>query len=189
MKQVRTSLLLVGLLTAPAMLSGCVNILSMGFATPIPVPVWVPERMEEKYCRALDKKTPIMPPIPPGHRPLCEDPPDPRSILAAMPKPVRGIPYVCEEHRDDLDFAVEKIADHIDPPRFYPLVGPAQLHHCHWKCTVFYTETHESSYPFPFQCKRRRSQVVYIDRDHLHQVVPTPEARMSVTRDLVGPIP
>ena len=189
MKRFRTSLLVTGLLMAPTLLGGCVNPLSMGFATPIPVQPWVAERMEEKYCFQNDHRTPIMPPIPPGERPLCEDPPDRRSILFALPKPVRGIPYFYEEHRDDLDFAVEKLADHVDPPRFYPLIGPAQLHHCHWRCTVFYTETFRSDYPFPFLCKKRRSQVVYIDRDHLHQVAATPDAMRAVTRDLIGPIP
>ena len=30
-----------------------------------------------------------------------------------------------------------------------PLVGPAQLHHCHWECVIYYTETIQSDYPFP----------------------------------------
>ena len=68
--------------------------------------------------------------------------------------------------------------------RIQALVGPAQLHHCHFKCTVYYTETIQSSYPFSFKCTRRRTEVVYIDRDHLHQCVPSPETRQSVTRDL-----
>ena len=60
------------------------------------------------------------------------------------------------------------MVDRIDPARFYPLVGPAQLHHCHWKCTIYYAETIESGYPFPFQTKKNRVEVVYIDKDHLH---------------------
>src|SRR5437588_138922 len=80
----------------------------------------------------------------------------------------RGIPYIYEEFRDDLDFTVERMVDQVDPPRFYPLVGPAQLHHCHYKCIVYYTETLESGYPFPFKSTRRRADTVYIDRDHLH---------------------
>jgi hypothetical protein len=61
------------------------------------------------------------------------------------------------------------------------------LHHCHWKCTVYYTETIESGYPFPFRCKRPRVQVVYVDLDHLH-LYPgkSPDARNSVTRDLTN---
>ena len=142
------------------------------------------ERMEEKVCIYTDNNTPILPPIPPGYRPICEDVPDRRTIIRAMPRVARGVPYVYEEFRDDFDFTIEKLADIIDPPRFFPLIGPAQLHHCHFKCTVYYTETIQSSYPFSFKCTRRRTEVVYIDRDHLHQCVPSPETRQSVTRDL-----
>ncbi len=187
MRRVRT-LILAGL----AMITliggtGCVN--PLAFAPPIPVPVWVADRMEERIIHKNDYRTPIMPPIPPGHRPLCEDPPDLATILRAMPRVARGIPYIYEEFRDDYDYVVELMADHIDPPRFYPLIGPAQLHHCHYKCTVFYTETIESNYPFPFQAKRRRSEVIYIDRDHLHMVAATPDARAYIARDLNGPVP
>ncbi|MFO0864530.1 MAG: hypothetical protein U0744_07750 [Gemmataceae bacterium] len=95
------------------------------------------------------------------------------------------MPYIYEEFRDDIEFTVEKISDVVDPPRFFPLVGPAQLHHCHWKCTVYYTETYESSYRFPF-ARRAPSRVIYIDKDHLHQCVNGPDAQMSVNRDLTS---
>lgn len=179
-------MLIAGALLSLVGSSGCINPLAMGFATPIPVQPWVADRIEERLCNLSDHKTPILPPIPPGHRPLCEDPPDRAEILRAMPRVTRGIPFFYEEHRDDIEFTVEKIADVIDPPRFFPLVGPAQVHHCHWKCTVYYTETIESCHPFPFQCKRRRVQVVYIDKDHLHLCVPGPDAQATVTRDLAG---
>lgn len=189
MKTARTSVLLALTVLAPVAITGCFNLLSMGFATPIPVPPWVAERIEERLCEKNDFRTPVMPPIPPGYRPVCEDPPDPAAILRAMPRVTRGVPFVYEEFRDDFDFGVEKMADHIDPPRFYPLVGPAQLHHCHYKCTVFYTETVQSYYPFPYRCKQRRSEVIYMDRDHLHLVACTPEQLRSMTRDTAGPIP
>jgi hypothetical protein len=77
--------------------------------------------------------------------------------------------------------------DKIDPPRFFPLVGPAQLHHCHWKCTIYYRETVQSSYPFPVKVVKNRVEVVYIDKDHLHLFVgPNPDAQNAVTRDLAG---
>jgi hypothetical protein len=61
------------------------------------------------------------------------------------------------------------------------------LHHCHWKCTIYYIETIESGYPFPFRCVRPRVQVVYIDLDHLHLYpCPTPDVQRSVTRDLLN---
>jgi hypothetical protein len=167
--------------------SGCfVSPLSMGIFTPIPVPPWVPDRIEERILHQSDHKTPVLAPIPPGYRPLCEDPPDRQEILRTMPRVVRGIPYVYEEFRDDIEFTVEKIVDKVDPPRFIPLVGPAQVHHCHWKCTIYYTETLESGWPFPFQVKRRRAEVVYIDKDHLHLCVTGTDAQQTVNRDMFG---
>jgi hypothetical protein len=183
MRKLRTGLVLLAGALGCGGLTGC-NPLSMGFATPVPVQPWVAEQMEERLCIKNDFRTPLMPPIPPGIRPLCEDPPDRAAILRAMPRVARGVPYVYEEFRDDIEFTVEKLVDTIDPPRFIPLIGPAQLHHCHWKCTVYYTETVESSYPFPFRCKRRRTEVVYIDKDHFHLVAATPETQLSFTQDL-----
>jgi hypothetical protein len=182
---VRTWALLVGVLLAPAGLCGC-NPIAMGIATPIPIPPWVTERMEEKYCYKNDTRTPIMPPIPPGTRPFCEDPPALAEVLRVMPPVPRGVPYFYEQFRDNITYTYERIKDTIDPPRFYPLVGPAQLHHCHWKCYVHYLETIDSGYPFPFQCKTQRVQVIYIDKDHLHLYTCTPEMQESVTRDLTG---
>jgi hypothetical protein len=149
-----------------------------------PTPRWVPDYVEQRMCNRSDYDTVILPPIPAGQRPLCEEPPSHAAILRALPRAARGVPYVCEVSRDDLDFTVERLVDRIDPPRFYPLVGPAQLHHCHYKCTVHFTETVESRYPFPFSCAKRRSQTVYIDRDHLHLVNCTPEELQALTRDL-----
>ena len=187
MSKVRTVVLLAAAVVAPAGLSGC-HIFSMGFATPIPVPAWVTERMEEKYCFKNDWRTPILPPIREGFPPpLCEDPPDESRVLRAIPHVARGVPYFYEEFRDNVQVVTELLVDKIDPPRFFPLVGPAQLHHCHWKCTVYYTETIESGYPFPFRCVRPRVEVVYMDKDHLH-LYPgcTPEQQRAVSRDLSG---
>jgi hypothetical protein len=195
MGKVRTYLLLAAAILTPLAVSGCTPFspgfypFSMGIWTPIPVPPWVTERMEEKYCHKNDYRTVIMPPLREGFPPpLCEDPPDTAMVLRAMPHVTRGVPYVYEEFRDDIQVVTELIKDTIDPPRFFPLIGPAQLHHCHWKCTIYYTETVESGYPFPFRCKKPRVEVVYIDKDHLH-LYPCggTEAQLSTFRDLSGP--
>lgn len=190
MGKLRTWLWLGTALLAPTMLSGCLtHWFSMGIFTPIPVAPWVTERMEDKYCHQNDFRTPILPPIRPGFPPpQCLDAPDEAMILRAMPRVRRGFPYVYEEFRDNIEITTELLVDKIDPGRFFPLIGPAQLHHCHWKCTIYYLETVESGYPFPFQCKKQRVEVVYIDRDHLHLCPgPNPAAFESVTRDLSGP--
>lgn len=179
--------LLAGVLAGLAA-GGC-NPFSMGVFTPIPMQPWVADRIEERLCNKSDHRTPILPPLPAGYTPICEDLPDRAEILRAMPRVTRGVPYIYEEFRDDIEFKVEKLVDRVDPPRFYPLIGPAQLHHCHWKCTVFFTETVESSYPFPFRCRKRRVEVVYIDKDHLHQCITGQEAQQSISRDLTAARP
>lgn len=191
MGKVRHWIFIAGAILAPLGLTGCFPHFtpwSMGIYTPIPVMPWVTERMEEKYCYRNDYRTPILPPIREGSPPpLCEDPPDDAQVLRAMVRVARGVPYVYEEFRDDIEIVKERLVDRIDPPRFFPLVGPAQLHHCHWKCTVYYMETVESAWPFSFQCKRQRVEVVYIDKDHLHAYPgPNPGAQQAFNRELTS---
>lgn len=181
MARMRTSLTL-GAMLAAALAGGCTSYQAL---TPIPVMPWVTDRMEDKYVHQNDKRTPVLPPIRDGFpAPRCQDEPSEQEVLRAMPRVARGIPYAYEEFRDDIEIHCELLVDKIDPPRFFPLVGPAQLHHCHWKCTVFYTETIQSSYPFPVRSKKRRVEVIYIDKDHLHQFVGhDPEAQKAASKE------
>jgi hypothetical protein len=192
--KLRALLLLAAAVLVPSATTGCVgdttffiHPFSMGCWTPIPVPPWVTENLERKYAwNKTDFRTVIMPPIREGFPPpVCEDPPDDATVIRVMEDVTRGVPYIYEEFRDDIEVVTERIVDRIDPPRFYPLVGPAQLHHCHWKCTIYYTETCESAYPFPVRIRRPRVQVVYIDRDHLH-LAPAgpPEVQQQITREM-----
>jgi hypothetical protein len=145
---------------------------TMGLTTPVPVPVppWVTERVEEKYRGPSDFRTPILPPLRAGVPPRCADePPGDAEVLRALRRTTR-IPFLYAESRDDVQIVTEKLVDKVDPPRFFPLIGPAQLHHCHWKATVSYTETAESAYPFPFRIRRPRVESVFLDTDHLHRV-------------------
>ncbi|MFL5331234.1 MAG: hypothetical protein ACJ8C4_20275 [Gemmataceae bacterium] len=153
-----------------------------------PQQAWVAERMDDKYQHPNDFRTPILPPIRDGFPlPICEDPPTDLEVLRTMPRMSRGIPFVYEEFRDDIEIVPERIVDKIDPPRFYPLVGPAQLHHCHWKCTIYYKDTRLASQPIAAKIVKDRVQVVYIDKDHLHLWVgPNPAAQAAVSRDLGG---
>ena len=74
--------------------------LAMGIFTPIPVPPWVTERMEEKYCHKNDFRTPILPPIRRASRRRCARTRRTRPrILRAMPQRdprravlLRGVP-------------------------------------------------------------------------------------------------
>jgi hypothetical protein len=185
MSRLRRNLLLAMLAVLPAWTTGC-NPLSMGFLTPVPIQPWVAERMQEKYEHKNDGRAPIMPPLRNGYPdPICEDPPTDLEVLRVMPRIPRGVPYVFETFRDDIVIVKNRLVDKIDPPRFFPLVGMAQLHHCHWECVIYYTETVESDYPFPCKVKKQRTQVVYIDKDHLHLYVGTdPDVQRQITNDL-----
>ena len=147
---------------------------------------WVASRLDEKLGHKDDHRTPIMPPIRDGYpAPVCEDPPSDREVQRALPKGIRGVPWVYEEFRDDIQITKSRIVDKIDPPRFFPLVGMAQLHHCHWECAIYYTETIESSHPYPVYLRKPRTQVVYIDKDHLHLYVgPNPDTQKEILLEM-----
>ena len=147
---------------------------------------WVPERMAEKYQYTNDHRTPIMPPIRDGYpAPLCEDPPSDGEVYRALPGKLRGVPYVYEEFWDDIVISKNRIVDQIDPPRFFPLIGLAQLHHCHWECVVKYNETIMSAQPFPTYIRKPRTKVIMIDRDHMHLYVGTdPQRQLETLLDM-----
>ena len=65
----------------------------------------------------------------------------------------------------------DALATHIDPPRVVPLLGPVQLHHAHYRCTVYYTKVTNVGWPIPHRlvdedCR----ECLYIDHDHYHMV-------------------
>jgi hypothetical protein len=181
MSWVRCNRWLLAAAVVPAGLAGC-------GIPPIVVPVqpWTAERMDEKYQHKNDHRTPIMPPIRDGYpAPLCEDAPSDREVLRALPKGIRGVPYIYEEFRDDIVITKNRIVDKIDPPRFFPLVGMAQVHHCHWECTVYWNETIQSAWPTPTYLTKPRTQVIYIDKDHLHLYVGTnPDTQREMLMDM-----
>lgn len=187
MSWIRRKLWLLALALLPAGAAGC-NPLTLGLLTPIPVQPWVAERLEHKLNHQNDPggRVPIMPPIRAGYpAPICEDPPSDGEVLRAMPRVPRGVPYIYEVFRDDIVIVKNRLVDKIDPPRFFPLVGPAQLHHCHWECVIYYNELIQSDYPFPVYLRKPRVQVIYIDKDHLHMYVgEDPETQRQVTQDL-----
>ena len=103
----------------------------------------------EEKIRLPDAQTVILPPLQNGKAPpSCKTPPDEKEIRKALPVGLQSIPFLWEVSRDNVRIVKELLEDKIDPKRFFPLVGPAQLHQCHWKITVTFDETIESSYPW-----------------------------------------
>jgi hypothetical protein len=86
-----------------------------------------------------------------------------------VPKFRAGCPPFYETNRNNVRFLIEKIGDKVDPVKIYPLAGPCQLVHCHYKCTVYFDEHYWSDYPIPFHHRDARVEVVYIDKDHLRR--------------------
>jgi len=136
----------------------------------IPVSPYYSELIEDRYIREERyEKVPILDQVEGEHAPLfCMDPPSDDEVMRAMPDETGGgWPFLAETSRNNVSIVVEPIVDRIDECRFYPLVGPARLHHCHYKCTVYYDKVIRSDWPVPFRHEDESIQVVYIDHDHL----------------------
>jgi hypothetical protein len=96
-----------------------------------------------------------------------EQQPTEKEVLAAMKtNSIKSL------SNDEVEIVCEKIVDRIDPARVFPLVGPAQLHHRQWKCTVYYNESIGIKWPVKIGMKTQRRAVVYIDKDCLEHKAP-----------------
>jgi hypothetical protein len=128
------------------------------------------QRLEEDIKREERNKVPILDPIP-GEvaPPPCLDPPSEEEIWNKVPKFKNGCPPFYEVQRNNVRFLIEKIGEKVDPPKIYPLAGPCQLVHCHYKCTVYFDELYWSDYPIPFHHLDHRVEVIYIDKDYLRR--------------------
>ena len=124
-----------------------------------------PTKTKSCPCGRSENRTPILPPGAVGQKPVGEEPSD-AMVLRALPH-MPSAPGLYEQSRDDIHIVKECVVDKLDAPRLFPLVGPAQLQHCHWKCTVYSHETIVGKYPLPFRRVQPRVDVVYIDSDHL----------------------
>jgi hypothetical protein len=135
------------------------------------------QRLEEDMQKENRDRVPILDPVPGEFAPpSCLDPPSEEEIWAKVPKFRDGCPPFYETQRNNVRFLTEKIGDQVDAVKIYPLVGPAQLVHCHYKCTVYYDELYWSDYPIPFHHRDARVEVVYIDKDYLRRMGGPPQA-------------
>ena len=162
---------------AVVMAAGCVGLPgpSLGLAG-IPLPV-SPSLQHEYENQAWEQerynRVPIMGPITQGTEIVALDPPSDDQVMRAFEKahPIKGAPFLETTVRNNVKIVKEKIADYADPPRVVPLIGPAQLHHAHYKCTIFYSEVIHVGWPIPHTITNEDAQeVVYIDLDHYHMV-------------------
>lgn len=170
-----TPVLLLLLISAP----GCVHTTlgpNLGLlAWPIPMSPYAQKMGEDKYYEhERYERVPIMGPITAGGPAIALDPPSEDEIMRAL-EDARGIeggvPFLHEVQRNNVRIVVEPITDYVDPPRVYPLVGPAQHHHAQYKCIIYFSETTWVGWPIPYKTVDEDVQeVVYIDHNHLHMV-------------------
>ena len=179
----RTALATVSMLLAALSLSstGCIGLkggVDLGvFAFPIPVSPYFQKMQEDKFWNhERYDRAPILGPIIPGGPMIALDPPSDDEVIRAWERanPVQGgYPFLHERQRNNVRIVKDKIADYVDPPRVVPLIGPVQLHHAHYKCTIYYTEITRVGWPVPYTATDEDSQeVVYIDHNHFHMVGP-----------------
>jgi len=144
-------------------------------AIPIPISPYFQERKEEEaWNKERYDRVPILGPITSDGAPVALDPPSDDEVMQALEKarPVEGgWPMLYERNRNNVRIVKYKISDNVDPPRFYPLVGPAQLHHVHYKCVIYFEDVRHIGWPVPYTIKDDDAEeVIYIDHDHLHMV-------------------
>jgi hypothetical protein len=137
---------------------------------PVPVPSYYSQRMEDKLWEdERYNRVPVLDPVEGENAPIfCADMPSEDQVIRALPdSPAGGFAFFQETQWNNVRIVVEPIVDRLDECKVYPLVGPARLHHCHYKCTVFFDKTIISSWPIPFSHTDATEEVVYIDHNHL----------------------
>jgi hypothetical protein len=142
---------------------------------PIPVSPYFQDQKEDEYWEhERYERVPILGPVTSGGPPIALDPPSDDEVMRALEKAEAvegGIPLLWERNRNNVRIVKHKIADYVDPPRVYPLVGPAQQHHAHYKCTIFYEDVRRIGWPLPHTLvDEEAEEVIYIDHNHLHMV-------------------
>ena len=159
--------------------TGCVHLTSgnsLGLmAIPIPVSPYYQKCPEDKaWEKERYESAPILGPLTAGGPTIALDEPSDDEVMRSFERarPSQGgLPLLHEIQRNNVRIVKEKIADYVDPPRVVPLIGPTQLHHAHYKCTVYYSETIKVGWPIPHTTRDEDAvEVIYIDHNHFHMV-------------------
>ncbi len=146
-------------------------------AIPIPVSPYHQKKKEDQFWQhERYDRVPILGPITSGGPPIALDTPSDDEVMRALEKarPVEGgVPFLWERNRNNVRIVKCKISDYVDPVRVYPLIGPAQQHHAHYKCTIYYEDVRRIGWPVPHTLRDEDVQeVIYVDHNHLHMVGP-----------------
>ena len=162
---------------AVAATSGCVGVAgpTLGIASiPGPVSPYHQQAAEDRaFERLRYERVAILPPITEANH-IALDPPTHDQVIRELNRirPVAGgVPGLEVTYRNIRGITIELIADYVDPVRFVPLIGPVELHHAHYRCTVYFEEVTHVGWPVPHQFRVENGmEVIYIDKDHFHRV-------------------
>jgi hypothetical protein len=177
MRRITPITLIIAVAAGALASTGCTTLgPSLGIAAfPIPISAyWQKKKEDDFWNHERYDRVPILGPITSGSQIIALDPPSDDEVMRALEKaqPVQGgVPLLWERNRNNVRIVKCKIADYVDPPRFYPLVGPAQQHHAHYKCTVYYEDVRRIGWPVPHTLRDEDArEVIYVDHNHLHMV-------------------
>jgi hypothetical protein len=133
----------------------------------VPISAYQSQLIEDKlWTQERYDRTPVLDPV--EGDVFCVDPPSEDQVMRSLPNsPAGGFAFFEETQYNNVRIVVEPMVDRLDDCKVYPLVGPCRLHHCHYKCTVYYDKTIRAYWPVPFSHTDQSVEVVYIDKDHL----------------------
>ena len=121
---------------------------------------------------SLNERIPIMGPLTSGGPAIAQPLRDDEVLRAwAEARPTRVMPLLEQVQLNNVRIVKDKIADYIDPPRDVPLIGNAQLHHAHYKCTIYFDEVKRVGLLLPRTNQNTGGiEVIYVDHNHYHML-------------------
>lgn len=140
---------------------------------PIPSGAGKPSEFSTLGVSAKSPDCEILGPMTSGGHAVPLDPPTPDEVFRALAtsKLSNGVSPPVGGQPRNVRLVLERVADYVDDVRVFPLLGPMQMHHARYKCTIFSNE------PTDKEVRSRRPdvnqhvrQLLYIDHKHLHQV-------------------
>lgn len=115
-------------------------------------------RENEKFFQAEMNRVSVAGPVTTGEKVTPLDPPSDEEVLRALATKLGN------EHRSlsggNRRIVKELVATYTDPPKWQQKsFGKAQLHHAHYKCTIYFDDPQG----------KPQEEVVYVDHNHLHR--------------------
>jgi hypothetical protein len=130
---------------------------------PGPAALTSSQRIEVCVDTSGSPRVAILDPVPGGSAPCCLDPPTEAEVWAKVTATARNDVFRPNIDYGKIRYEIEKIGEQVEPVKVFPLAGPCQLVHCHYKCTARYEESIGGGQFRP------RAVTVYIDKDHLRR--------------------